>query len=543
MEEMKNLKKWLVALAALALLLMQSTAMAFYKDAICPKCKVEREFVRTDDYCWIPKEDMHMRVYRCPVCDRREGMGKMSPHEESKPATCVSGAYCALCKRNFGATNPNNHEYTIVYNKVDEYNHLKKEVCSGCKKLNTNLTEQHRQKQAATCASGAICADCGEAYGSPIPNAHKWTEWQPHMFLPNVHYRYCQNAGCGKYESESHDGNSNCVTSATCSKCKATYKDTTSHAGPLTYKYEKEDENFHKKIESCTACGERTGSFVSTKHVESDPADCISRAYCEDCDSFYGDVNPYNHVWGRWEYENQNQHVRRCRLAAHAEYADHSGGNATCSTEGTCTDCGASYKDMDNHTGPYTYAYASSASSANKHTVTETCTGCGKISRTYDEDHQIEPHDGKTPTCMEGGWDAYQTCKYCTYTTYSAINPNPNAHIGTSTTTYAKTSETQHTPTTTYSGCPHSVEGTPEAHVTTTPATCTKAAYCDVCKDYYGKPDPNAHKLTSHDAKAATCTAVGWNAYVTCDRCTYSTYARLPALGHKTVSHSAKAAT
>ena len=35
-----------------------------------------------------------------------------------------------------------------------------------------------------------------------------------------------------------------------------------------------------------------------------------------------------------------------------------------------------------------------------------------------------------------------------------------------------------------------------------------------------------------HEAKAPTCTEIGWNAYDTCSRCDYTTYQELPILGH-----------
>ncbi|MBS6477722.1 MAG: hypothetical protein KH405_07925, partial [Firmicutes bacterium] len=41
------------------------------------------------------------------------------------------------------------------------------------------------------------------------------------------------------------------------------------------------------------------------------------------------------------------------------------------------------------------------------------------------------------------------------------------------------------------------------------------------------------HDYIHHEAKAATCTAIGWNEYDTCSRCDYSTYKEIPALGHK----------
>ena len=40
------------------------------------------------------------------------------------------------------------------------------------------------------------------------------------------------------------------------------------------------------------------------------------------------------------------------------------------------------------------------------------------------------------------------------------------------------------------------------------------------------------HDYVDHEAKAATCTEPGWNAYQTCSRCAYTSYEELPALGH-----------
>lgn len=54
-------------------------------------------------------------------------------------------------------------------------------------------------------------------------------------------------------------------------------------------------------------------------------------------------------------------------------------------------------------------------------------------------------------------------------------------------------------------------------------ATCTAAAKCGGCGQSYGNTNLNNHALVHHEAKAPTCTAVGWEAYDTCSRCDYST--------------------
>ena len=40
------------------------------------------------------------------------------------------------------------------------------------------------------------------------------------------------------------------------------------------------------------------------------------------------------------------------------------------------------------------------------------------------------------------------------------------------------------------------------------------------------------HDLVQHEAKAATCTEIGWNAYDACSRCDYTTKVEIPAKGH-----------
>ena len=77
------------------------------------------------------------------------------------------------------------------------------------------------------------------------------------------------------------------------------------------------------------------------------------------------------------------------------------------------------------------------------------------------------------------------------------------------------------------------------------PATCTEdgsydtVVYCSVCGEELSRDTTVLTKLghdeIAHDPQDPTCTEIGWNAYVTCSRCSYTTYAEneLPALGHK----------
>ena len=140
-----------------------------------------------------------------------------------------------------------------------------------------------------------------------------------------------------------------------------------------------------------------------------------------------------------------------------------------------------------------------------KGTETRTCTRCN-ASETRDITslgHAIVHHAAKTATCTENGWEAYDTCSRCDYTTYeeiAATGHNYNAVV--------------------------------------TAPTCTVKGYttytCSECGDSYidNYIDALGHDRIHHEAKAATCTEKGWAAYDTCSRCDYSTYKEIPATGH-----------
>ena len=118
--------------------------------------------------------------------------------------------------------------------------------------------------------------------------------------------------------------------------------------------------------------------------------------------------------------------------------------------------------------------------------------------------HELIRYDGKAATCTEKGYEPYETCSRCTYSTYKeipALNHDLTEHDGKA-------------------------------------ATCTEKGYepyvtCSRCNYSTYKEIPALnHDLTEHDGKAATCTEKGYEPYVTCSRCNYSTYKEIPAGGH-----------
>ena len=131
----------------------------------------------------------------------------------------------------------------------------------------------------------------------------------------------------------------------------------------------------------------------------------------------------------------------------------------------------------------------------------------------------------ETPTCTTG-----KICLLC-WSEYGILGHDWGA--------WTSAGNGTHTRSCTRSNC----DAVDTASCTGGTADCSTKAVCAVCGKEYGEKDPDNHDLIPHEAKAPTCTEIGWDAYETCSRCDHTTYAELPALNHALEQHAAKAPT
>ena len=243
---------------------------------------------------------------------------------------------------------------------------------------------------------------------------------------------------------------------------------------------------------------------------------------CKNCGS-----TETREILGYRKYDSNSHRVyvtecQNCHNDGNVSYLKvHTGGTETptCTKGKTCEKCGAEYgeKDPNNHDLVHHDAKAPSCTEIGWNAY-EACSRCN-YTTTYQElpalNHDLEQHAAKAPTCTEKGWNAYETCSRCNYNTY-AEQPALNHAL--------------------------------EQHAAKAP-TCTEKGWnayetCSRCNyNTYAEQPALKHDLVHHDAQAPTCTEIGWDAYKTCSRCDYTTYAELPALNHALVNHDAKAPT
>ena len=238
------------------------------------------------------------------------------------------------------------------------------------------------------------------------------------------------------------------------------------------------DPIYHKIRIKCRTC--RTENEIIYKQFSyhtggTETPTCTTGKICRLCWSEYGILG---HAWGEWSSAGNGTHIRSCTRSNcdAVDTASCTGGTATCSAKAVCVTCGAEYGEKDSN------------------------------------NHALEQHAAKAATCTEPGWNAYDTCKNCDYTTYVELPALNHAFV------YYKAK----TPTCTEIGW--------DAY-----EACSRCNYTT-----YAEQPALKHALVQHAAKAPTCTEKGWNAYETCKNCDYTTYAELPALKHYLVYYKAK---
>ena len=319
------------------------------------------------------------------------------------------------------------------------------------------------------------------------------------------------------------------------------------------------DPIYHKIRIKCRTC--RTENEIIYKQFSyhtggTETPTCTTGKICRLCWSEYGILG---HAWGEWSSAGNGTHIRSCTRSNcdAVDTANCTGGTATCSAKAVCVTCGAEYgeKDSNNHALEQHAAKAPTCTEIGWDAY-DTCSRCDYT--TYAElpalNHDLKQHAAKAATCTEKGWDAYEACSRCNYTTYAeqpALNHDLEQHAAKAPTctgigwdAYETCSRCDYT---TYAELPalnHAlVQHEAQAPTCTEPGwdayeTCSRCNY----NTYAEQPALN-HALVQHEAQAPTCTEKGWNAYETCSRCDYTTYAELPALNHDLEQHAAKAPT
>ena len=259
-----------------------------------------------------------------------------------------------------------------------------------------------------TCTTGKTCALCGAEYGIL---GHDWDAWTSNG--DGTHTRRCKRSNCDAVENESCSGGTGtftCTTGKTCEKCGAEYGILGHDWGAWT---SDGDGTHGTHTRRCTRCDKEETESCSGG------ATCTSPGVCATCGgSYYG-----GHDWGEWSSAGNGTHIRSCKNCYKVDTASCTGGTATCTAKAVCEACGGEYgeKDPNNHALVHPSAKAPTCTEIGWDAY-DLCVRCGYTTRKELPalNHDLVRHVAQAPTCTEKGW-AYDTCSRCDHTTYTEL--------------------------------------------------------------------------------------------------------------------------
>ena len=262
--------------------------------------------------------------------------------------------------------------------------------------------------ETPTCTTGKICRLCWSEYGIL---GHAWGEWS--SAGNGTHIRSCTRSNCDAVENESCSGGTGtftCTTGKTCEKCGAEYGILGHDWGAWT---SDGDGTHGTHTRRCTRCDKEETESCSGG------ATCTSPGVCATCGgSYYG-----GHDWGEWSSAGNGTHIRNCKNCYKVDTASCTGGTATCTAKAVCEACDGEYgeKDPNNHALVHPSAKAPTCTEIGWDAY-DLCVRCGYTTRKELPalNHDLVRHVAQAPTCTEKGW-AYDTCSRCDYTTYAEL--------------------------------------------------------------------------------------------------------------------------
>ena len=264
--------------------------------------------------------------------------------------------------------------------------------------------------KAAAETTTVRCKNCGSVETREVLG-YRIYDSNSHRFYV-AECQNCHNDGNVMY-LKVHTGGTEtptCTTGKTCEKCGAEY-------GILGHEWGEWTPNYDGTHTHTRRCKRSNYDEVETGSCSGGYADCTSLGMCYTCGgSYYG-----GHDWGEWSSAGNGTHIRNCKNCYKVDTASCTGGTATCTAKAVCEACGGEYgeKDPNNHALVHPSAKAPTCTEIGWDAY-DLCVRCGYTTRKELPalNHDLVRHVAQAPTCTEKGW-AYDTCSRCNHTTYA----------------------------------------------------------------------------------------------------------------------------
>ncbi len=443
----------------------------------------------------IDKHDADNHWQKCSRCDEIDG----KEAHNGGTATCTAQKVCTDCGAFYGDILA--HDYANGEWKSDASGHWKK--CADCTAEDTANKVGHNATDDNNCATVVYCTDCN--YMTVVAKTHTLVVGASKN--GTHHIMECANSGCDHTEDAAHSFNQKVESAdylknnADCTTAKTYYYSCVcGHKGSTTFTVGSElghnfewvvdtpadKQNAGVKHEECTVCHTKRNegtvidkltcghaTATKTNQVDADHHNTGKKAYwyCAECNKYFSDEAYLLEIADIGAYGIIAKVDHEFATNWKKDANDH-WHECTC---GDKTDVTAHIYNLEVVNTDYLKDGA-------------TCT--------------TEAVYYKSCVCGAIGTETFTNGEALGHTESDAV-----------------------------------VENRVEPNCTTA-GSYDSVIYCSVCEAELSreqKPiEALGHDLEHHEAKAPTCTEIGWNAYDTCKRegCGYTTYAELEALGH-----------
>lgn len=312
-------------------------------------------------------EDGYSSGSVCSRCGHTEGNTVIPAkgHKAGEDATCTTAQVCTVCGAELKSALGHNYQAVITLPTCTEKGYTT-HTCLNCGDSYTDSeteAEGHTKGSAATCTAAQVCADCGvelEPALGHLPGAEA-TCTEPQL---------CLDCGETIAPSKGHTSGdaASCTSAQCCTVCGEELAAATGHSYVSSVIVPTCTDNGYT-THTCSGCGDKytDGETDATGH-DMIPATCHSSAFCINCSHTEGSALGH-------------KVVEDIEIPATCTQSGFSGGEH-------CEICHAVIVEPQ-----FVEALG----------------------------HDIVKHDAKNPTYTEVGWNTYEECTRCDYTTYEEI--------------------------------------------------------------------------------------------------------------------------
>ena len=368
----------------------------------------------------------------CTVCG--ETLKSENGHTPGNAPTCTQAQTCVVCGEELAAA----LGHDMVHNEATEATCTEEGYSSGSHCIRCNYTEGkhvipakgHTAGAEATCERSQFCTVCGEELVTAKGHKYESAVTAPTCTEMGYTIHTCLTCGDTYKDAQTAPTGHTAASESSCDKAKHC-KDCGVELAPAKG-HTAGEEATCDKAQTCVDCGEELAPAKG--HKAGAKATCAKAQTCTECGEELAPVLEHKFVKTETSATCTSDGITvytcsRCRyqyIESQAAATGHNMSAATCTEASKCLNSGCTYTVGEplGHTEVIDEGMPAFCEDEGLTDGTH-CSVCGEVVKAQEIipalGHNLEYFDAKAPTYTSVGWEAYEDCTRCAYTTYVEI--------------------------------------------------------------------------------------------------------------------------